>query len=920
MRTSTSATRLTCFAIISAIEDDLRAYIRTECVALNHTNILPADVRDSASRRWDLDNSSNTSARAGSDVDLLPYIDFVDLAKILHGLRKQLNLTADAAAIAKALEPLAPTRNRVCHTRPLEPGDLSLCLDSGGGLCGAAPGIFTSLSDALRRLSQDPRFVLGLQIPSFWSPVVSIPHNLPLPEFDDTGFLGRDNDRRQVLTLIKSHYPVVTIVGEGGVGKTALLVRCLYDLVDQVDAEYDLVVWTSLKTKTLTSFGLSEINDAIGTTIGLLGSLAGALATPKTGDLSEEELIDEIVSCLRQFRVLVAIDNLETISGDTLRSLLLRLPKGSKILITSRVGLGEFETRYALGPFDRGTAAQLMRRSAATVGLTTLSQADDGLLRKYCERLFDNALLIKWFVAGVSRGLNPQSLLKRDGDQFTDALAFCFSNLFEHLGDVERSVIDTLASAGRPLSAAELAFLCEHLQPHDLEWALGALHNSSIVRRPSASGDRSGHVTYQLSEPARAYIASAQAPSKDSFTLVQQRLQTLRRMAEHEGVTQATYKYEIFSVRAASRDERIAAVYLRQALNELNQGRFDEARARVATAKALLPSYAEAFRIASLVESRDGKIFRAAEELEQARQLAPNSPLVRYCYAQFLLRELEDFDSALEQLLAADRLDPGDPAILGAKALVLTRLGRYRDAASIYETLIEAISERPRRWRVSTFDQAAECYRRWAEVDDKNRDAVEFSGHMTRALQILSLAVASGDVDQHTANRVARVLDQCVAHAAMLRDPDHLRASLPAFEALLDGIPGRRLAFKNQARVVESCASWPDIAERVEAMCQARSTGFETNEDAPESTADSTIVDASVFAHGVVDTLPIGLSYGFVRDSRGRRWFFHRSAMARKEDWLKLRPGMGITFQVGSNEQGPCAIGVEPVAQAPLES
>src|SRR5262245_16515801 len=129
MKATIAATRLTCFAIISAIEDDLRAFLRAECTVANYRAILPTDVRNNAARRWSTDTAANAAAIAESDLDLLPYIDFLDLSKALDRLRKDVVVPLDVTTLARALEPLAPTRNRVCHTRPLETGDLPLCLD-----------------------------------------------------------------------------------------------------------------------------------------------------------------------------------------------------------------------------------------------------------------------------------------------------------------------------------------------------------------------------------------------------------------------------------------------------------------------------------------------------------------------------------------------------------------------------------------------------------------------------------------------------------------------------------------------------------------------------------------------------------------------------------------------------------------------
>jgi LuxR family transcriptional regulator, glucitol operon activator len=44
---------------------------------------------------------------------------------------------------------------------------------------------------------------------------------------------------------------VLTVVGEGAIGKTALSVKCLYDLIDDAECPYEAVLWSSLKTEML---------------------------------------------------------------------------------------------------------------------------------------------------------------------------------------------------------------------------------------------------------------------------------------------------------------------------------------------------------------------------------------------------------------------------------------------------------------------------------------------------------------------------------------------------------------------------------------------------------------------------------------------------------------------------------------------
>ena len=808
-RAHAAVTRNTCFAIISAIEEDVRNYIRHESDALEISDVLPPDAKDRAAARWQTDNRSNTSSRPKNDLELLEYTDFSDLSKTIHSTvaAHKGELSTDAKAVARRLDSLIPTRNRVCHARPMEADDLPKCMEASHYFAQMSGFDFSTLKYTRKRLSSNPSYVLNLQIPDYWALETRIQQNLPLPEFDETGFLGRGRDRREVHKLLRSHYPVLTIVGEGGVGKTALALRCLYDLLDAPDAQYDAIVWVSLKTRALTDGGIRDLENALSSTLGLLSSVAENLGTPNATEQTASELIVEILEYLTEFRVLVAIDNLETISGASLRDLLVGMPTGSKLLLTSRVGLGEFETRYALPALELGTATALMRRFAIVLGVSTLFQSNDGLLKRYCRRLFNNPLLVKWFVASVARGSDPKRLLDRGDKKFQEVLAFCFASLVQGLSSDERKVVDTLASARKALSTAELYYLSGRLASEAIEWALGTLHNSSLVRRTVG---KSGMFTYQLSEPATAFLSEHSPPSKEVFREVQARMKKLRRLDEQAGVARARYKYDIFTVRAGSRDEKIAAVYLHRALTHLRQREITPARQNIAEAKRLLPTYAEVYRVSSLVEAKAGEIYRAIEELDQAVQHSQEARIVRYTYAQCLIRELEDHEEALKHLLVAQRTDPNDATLRSAVALCLTRLGRYPEAAEIYQELVATIADRPHRWQVVTFDQAAECYRRWAERDLLDKDLQAARDHIDRALETVRRAVARRKVDQSTPYRLGRIVTEGLTVAIRSRDNEYGDALLSSVESLVSDLPTGyiRCREKDYQHLQARLASW----------------------------------------------------------------------------------------------------------------
>src|SRR5690606_29803307 len=245
----------------------------------------------------------------------------------------RLSLPEDLANQLKTLdEPLQrliSIRNRVMHSRPLEFDDLAQVTELCERLL-QKPAHWQALSGIKSRLTSEPDLLLKITIP-FEADGSNISHNLPLPDFDETGFIGRKAIATNLKKAINGVYPVITIVGEGGLGKTSLALKVAYDLLDQNDSRFDAIVFVSAKTRKLTENEIQRIKGAINSSVGLIESAARELGGP------DSTTLDDLLELMTQFKVLLIVDNLETVIDDNIRHLMEALPEGSKILITTRI-------------------------------------------------------------------------------------------------------------------------------------------------------------------------------------------------------------------------------------------------------------------------------------------------------------------------------------------------------------------------------------------------------------------------------------------------------------------------------------------------------------------------------------------------------------------------------------------------------
>jgi LuxR family glucitol operon transcriptional activator len=116
--------RLTLYALISAIESDLREAIGNNLlVEWTPKDLLPQVIYERAYTRMVRD----TGFAPDSDAGIIEYLDFSESIEVLSSSKIALSgpLASAVKRIANNASVLVPIRNRVMHSRPLEYDDLA---------------------------------------------------------------------------------------------------------------------------------------------------------------------------------------------------------------------------------------------------------------------------------------------------------------------------------------------------------------------------------------------------------------------------------------------------------------------------------------------------------------------------------------------------------------------------------------------------------------------------------------------------------------------------------------------------------------------------------------------------------------------------------------------------------------------------
>src|SRR5208337_2462221 len=115
---------------------------------------------------------------------------------------------------------------------------------------------------------------------------------------------------------------------------------------------------------------------------------------------------------MNTFKILLVLDNLETVLDEHVRSFLSQITSSSKVLITSRIGLEELEYRFPVHRLKIENAVALLRSIEKVRQVDQLVRTDNRILREYCIKMEKNPLFIKWFVSCVQSGRRPDEVLQ----------------------------------------------------------------------------------------------------------------------------------------------------------------------------------------------------------------------------------------------------------------------------------------------------------------------------------------------------------------------------------------------------------------------------------------------------------------------------------------------------------------------------
>jgi DNA-binding MarR family transcriptional regulator len=470
-----------------------------------------------------------------------------------------------------------------------------------------------------------------------------VPNNLPEEfEHEHTGLIGRQSEKKYLISALKSgRYHLLSVIAPGGLGKTALTLDVLRESsLDPTTMDWcDGIAFISLKQEKLTANGIEKLS-AVATIEEIKEEILETLSTlfPSI----DIESFEQSLEALKQKKVLLCLDNLETLLRDTpelFDSFYEALPTNWRVLITSRVTVDGAKS-IALGALQENGARSLIYKYFNSKGMDTPVEDD---IKKIIKSSSCNPLAIRLTVDRYQQGY---ALINASSKVSKDIVSFSYRNLIETLSDDSIMILECLFVRDR-FSRGELIELL-NLDTDRVAEAVRGLTSTSLVKRETSRDDEQISLSPSVRDLLREHPKNIR--TRDQVRkLIDRQAKEIRKHHSIQKQHKFSYYHEDFIPKETP--QNLSAILIRSIrILRSNHPAHSQVVVSLDRLVEISASYDESRlthqTLARLyLQARDD--YNAAAHFKRAVEIETDTPTSRLLYAQYLLQR-EQADLALE--------------------------------------------------------------------------------------------------------------------------------------------------------------------------------------------------------------------------------------------------------------------------------
>lgn len=277
---------------------------------------------------------------------------------------------------------------------------------------------------------------------------------------------------------------VTSLNGIGGVGKTALATWAAIEAYEKQEFEY--IVSVTAKDRELTGSGITPTEPTVKTFESLLDSVIQVLGFDELRTVPTDKQADAIKDLLRNTNGLLFVDNLETVDDARIIEFLETLPKGPRVLTTSRrQRIRRSVYPIDVGPFEAAEAHAFFRSFVGEHNFSELSGLKEGEIADIVGACDFLPLVIKWFVGRYRTGesaLREARVWAEQGINSDELLEFSFRRMYESLEPLQQEILQVV-SLFPSTTAFEAVVIATGARPDQVTDGIDALIELALLER-----------------------------------------------------------------------------------------------------------------------------------------------------------------------------------------------------------------------------------------------------------------------------------------------------------------------------------------------------------------------------------------------------------------------------------------------------
>jgi LuxR family glucitol operon transcriptional activator len=309
-------------------------------------------------------------------------------------------------------------------------------------------------------------------------------HNLPQPDYGH--FIGREDEINQIITILRpypySQYPIVTVDGIGGIGKTALVLEVSYKYLNndrtRINENFDAIIWTSAKRTVLTVDGVKQRQQTLRTLDDIYTTISIVLRSEDIIRARSEEQSELVRRALSKQRTLLIVDNLETVDDESVMTFLREIPAPTKVIVTTR---HRIDVAYPIRLSDLPWSdARILIDQECKKKNVSLSESE---MYTLYSRTSGVPLAIVLTVGKIGFGFSITDTLARLSNPENDIVHYCFSESVNLIrGKPAHQILMALSLFAKPANREILGYVAG-LHEYDRDEALVTALKLSLINK-----------------------------------------------------------------------------------------------------------------------------------------------------------------------------------------------------------------------------------------------------------------------------------------------------------------------------------------------------------------------------------------------------------------------------------------------------